>query len=106
MEWVELAMGPMGALALAVPLAVVLLRRLDSRYADELVALRAENSSLRADVTESRKALEVEHGARLADAKESTKSLLGVYERVHETLDGLEALVKADRAKSEPPRSS
>ncbi len=106
MDWLTVASGPMGALALAVPLAAVLLRRLDSRYAEELAAARAEITALKIEIAAARKSLEDEASARLADSKENARAMLGIYERVHETLDGLEALVKADRSKSEPPQSS
>ena len=94
MDWLEVALGPVGALALAVPTAAYALRKVEARYESELATVRAALTKCEGELDDARSALAAETQARLADAKAASASLLAVYDRVHATLDGLEDFVR------------
>lgn len=100
MDWLSQAIGPVGALAIAVPTAALALRKVEQRYQAELDALRAQYVRCQSELEGARKALADETQARLADAKASSAALLAVYDRVHATLDGLEDWVRKQLGKT------
>ncbi len=92
--WLQLVLGPLGALVLAVSIGVAALRELRRKHAQELQwltdALRQreqENASLQ-------EKLDTEHAARLKDAHDMTDTLLALNDRIHQTLDRLETLTR------------
>jgi Skp family chaperone for outer membrane proteins len=98
-DWVQQAIGPLGALAIAVPTAALALREVKQRYQAEVDRLKEEHKAKCAELDATRKALADETAARLADAKASSAALLAVYDRVHATLDGLEDWVRTQLGK-------
>lgn len=99
MDFLEIALGPVGALALAVPTAAYALRKVENRYESELTLIKDSLARAETELEDARRCLAAETQARLADAKEASASLLAVYERVHATLDGLEDFVRRQAAK-------
>lgn len=95
MDWISLASGPLGALAITLPTAAYALKKLEARYSSELQSQREYRVILEQENAASRAALEKLHQARLADSQSAAHSLLEVYQKVHDTLDRLEELVRS-----------
>jgi alkylation response protein AidB-like acyl-CoA dehydrogenase len=93
-EWLQLVLGPLGALALAVTAAVVMTRELGRRHSAEVQWLRDEIARLQVSVRETRAQLDAEQIARVRDAKSSNAAILEVSDRVHSTICRLEDLVQ------------
>ena len=93
-DWLQLVIGPAGALVLAVIFGAAAAKELRKRHDEELAALRASLLRREVDLTQARAQLEAEHAARLGDAKATTQTLLDLNDRIHQTLDTLETLTR------------
>lgn len=94
MNWLESALGPAGALALAVPVAAIALRKLEARWTAEVADRDARIRELVAERQRLDDRLAQAAVERVAAEQRSAESLLKVYERVHTTLDGLEPVLR------------
>jgi hypothetical protein len=97
----QLALGPAGALVVALSFAVLAGRELRRKHQAEVLRLEALLTSRTAECAQTRDQLAAEHAARLEDAKATTTTLLALNDRIHKTLDSLEALTRGTR----PPMS-
>ena len=100
-EWVQMALGPLGGLVMAVAATVVLVRELRQRWAEEFTRLEKALSERAEECRALQAKLQDEHEQRLLDAKATTETLLALQARVHQTLDNLETLAR--RAGGELP---
>jgi len=93
-EWLQLVVGPAGALVLAVIFGAAAAKELRMKHAEQVETLRASLKYRHQELAELRAQLQAEHAARLDDAKATTQTLLELNDRIHRTLDGLEALTR------------
>ena len=102
-EWLQLAIGPAGALAIALTFAVLVGKELRRKHAAEVQRLERLLTERTTECATTRAELAAEHVARLEDAKATTRTLLDLNDRIHRTLDGLEALTRATGPRTRTP---
>lgn len=88
-EWLELVLGPLGALVLAVSASYVMAREIRKRHAKEVDWLRSR-------LEETDKELDAERTARVQDAKDAGRDLLELSDRFHVTLQHLDTVITED----------
>lgn len=101
-EWLQLALGPLGALVIALGVGVGVARELRRKHAGEISRLETLLAERTRECAELRALLQTEHAARLEDAKATTGTLLALNDRIHRTLDNLEALTRGTRPPTPP----
>lgn len=103
-DWWALALGPLGALVIALTAALYSARELRRVQAERVDRLEQMLANRRTECEQLRGQLQAEHANRLEDAKTTTRTLLDLNDRIHKTLDGLEALTRATgRTRPSPP---
>jgi len=96
-DWISLVLGPLGALVLSVTLLATLLRELRRKHQAELARLDSLLAERAREVSELSDRLTEEHAGRLADARETTRTLMDLNDRIHQTLERLETLTRPRR---------
>lgn len=104
-DWLQLVIGPAGALVLAVLYGWGAVKELRAKHSEQIAQLLESRDLRIKELTECRTQLQNEHAARLQDARETTRTLLDLNDRIHRTLDGLEALTRiGTRTPTRPSR--
>ena len=101
-EWLQLAIGPAGALVIALTAAVLAGKELRRKHMAEVKRLEQLLAERTGECEQCRAQLQAEHAARLDDAKATTATLLSLNDRIHQTLDNLEALTRGTRPPNPP----
>lgn len=102
-DWLQLVIGPVGALVLAIVYGAGAVKELRAKHAEQIQQLTDSREVRIKELAELRCQLQQEHAARLEDAKATTRTLLDLNDRIHRTLDTLETLTRSRTTGTTPP---
>jgi len=99
-QWLQLVMGPLGALAVSLAVGSLALRELHRRHQVEVARFEAQVEYQRDQLAEMTASLKDANSQRIADAAATTQTLMLLNDRIHETVDHLSEM--KDRSQVPP----